>query len=455
MKLMVETLEMGKNLRHPDNSVRLHHSAARVLSDLAHVKFVHHHGERGARLSAGQSVYGCVANQRSKAFNIVNIILAGRPRKSLEKLESVSIDGIFSYSPWQQYVAKEMERWKSITMKGALFITGNLAFLAIPSVIDSSDNGGSASQTTGTVNSSSLGIGSPMTTLSIVPSTHGSLTQTWSGAQVLSAVSCIMFMTSILNSFILSELYSSKHGSEFRSAIKFHSAQSKISGVFKGLEAMAILQSFPLAWLLWGGIFSVMSFIAWSTEPKHTVIALLAAIGVALIAFTGLLWLRVIYPEFVGTEISDWLRTHNPAPSLSLSHYLRPSPSPSPSPSSSPSPSPSSSPSTFPSPPAMSLPTVNMPQRPRPTAWFPWSRSRRRITSANEVAVDEGAQMEGRLGLSLSTVHMRQRPRPTVRFPWSRPKTQITTANEVAVDEGVQTSRLGVGQSGYPLGHDW
>ncbi|THH19342.1 hypothetical protein EW146_g1813 [Bondarzewia mesenterica] len=274
LKLMLETLLAWNGLGKVDDALIFH--VARLLSYYAHAEFVHHHGETGARLQPGQSIYGHGEVERmSLAFRIVSILNFWSPTYCLRKLSSVTMDDIIIMVTWQSFIEEELKQWADVTIQYST--SGRQPGLPCnPLGCQRSQWGGGSS------------------------SGEGSVSTEWTAAQILSALSTFFLISSITNTFLLRGLYSSDMRSNIGQLARFFKSHRRSSGIFfEDLELMAVLHSIPFACLAWGAIFSALSFTSWSFESYGSATRALFVAALLLVVGCALLWIFTRNPNYI------------------------------------------------------------------------------------------------------------------------------------------------------------
>ncbi|THU78945.1 hypothetical protein K435DRAFT_699012, partial [Dendrothele bispora CBS 962.96] len=100
-------------------------------------RYLNYYGQRGARLRP-HSVHGDGKRpERSLRFRILSTLLFYSPDAYLLDFEKFWIDEIVTHSLWLEFVKRRMSDWTEIVAFGAILLSTNVGFLAIPRV----DNG--------------------------------------------------------------------------------------------------------------------------------------------------------------------------------------------------------------------------------------------------------------------------------------------------------------------------
>ncbi|KAI0317361.1 hypothetical protein OF83DRAFT_147625 [Amylostereum chailletii] len=240
---------------------------ARLQSHIEHVKFIHFHGHPGARLNAGQTVHGSSNPRSTILFRALDIFLWGKPAKCLVDLEKHTADNVIILASWQSFMEHERERWKAIGQYCSFLGASNLAFLAIPSVISQLANSGAT-----------------LFNLNLETRQHLPPHQIeWTWAQTLSFLSLVTLFISAMANFLALEHYSGMRAADVAPVVKFIRVQRSKQGPLNGIEALALWHSFPLAFLIWGGLLSFTSLANWSVSSGIVGIAIIWSFSGALI----------------------------------------------------------------------------------------------------------------------------------------------------------------------------
>ncbi|KAI0317254.1 hypothetical protein OF83DRAFT_166491 [Amylostereum chailletii] len=203
---------------------------AQALSMREHTRFLHYHGEPGARLTFGQSVYGPPFRKRHTiVFWTLSVFLWGKPLQSLHQLERAFVDEVLTLPYWSNFISTEVTRWTNIATQCMILGAANIAFLAIPTVIPSEDT---------------------------------DRLDHWTWAQLLSFWSSATLLIAITTTVIGRNYYSSLDGSDSDAApvIDFlHSQKIRRGLLMKEFESLAVWHSLPLGCLLWGTLRNTLS----------------------------------------------------------------------------------------------------------------------------------------------------------------------------------------------------
>ncbi|KAL6300413.1 hypothetical protein BKA93DRAFT_829121 [Sparassis latifolia] len=113
------------------------HTAAvvgRLMYMFAHHRFLHFHGQYGARLCRDQSIYGESTPARTLLIRIMSPIFFNAPDVHLRGLESLWIDGLINQLPWSNFIQRLKVDWQEFVLYATVMLNANVAFLTIPDV---------------------------------------------------------------------------------------------------------------------------------------------------------------------------------------------------------------------------------------------------------------------------------------------------------------------------------
>ncbi|KZT25704.1 hypothetical protein NEOLEDRAFT_1133218 [Neolentinus lepideus HHB14362 ss-1] len=107
---------------------------SRLMIVLTNQKFIHYHGQKGARLAANQSIYGTPAHKKSWHFRLLAPLLFYAPDMHLEGLEKIWVDQVCHYVLWQKSIDRLQLEWENLSLTTTVMLTVDVSFLAIQSV---------------------------------------------------------------------------------------------------------------------------------------------------------------------------------------------------------------------------------------------------------------------------------------------------------------------------------
>ncbi|KAG0702661.1 hypothetical protein DFH29DRAFT_920601 [Suillus ampliporus] len=109
---------------------------ARFMSEFIKAKFFNFCGQPGARLDSDQTIYFKDHDHQSLLFIISSLLLFGAPRTHQEDLKMIWVDRIINRVLWKQFIGKLNDEWTGLALSATVILNANVAFLAIPSVLD-------------------------------------------------------------------------------------------------------------------------------------------------------------------------------------------------------------------------------------------------------------------------------------------------------------------------------
>ncbi|KAG7448691.1 uncharacterized protein BT62DRAFT_929785 [Guyanagaster necrorhizus] len=223
-------------------------SIGRFMYIFVQQRFYNFHGQPGARLEREKSVYGRKP-KRTALITLLSPLLFFAPDIHLASLEKIWGDGLVSKVSWGIFIEKLNAEWQEFILYSTVLLNANVAFLAIQSVDDSSDNPGR------------------------------------SPAQLSSYLSTIASIGSIILGLLLIRKHRSKARDSSEEAWLFLRSQKHNK---TGLETLAILYGLPYALLMWAMVsflaaFSLMCFTASNSTVRMLVGSAWLAIGVLIL----------------------------------------------------------------------------------------------------------------------------------------------------------------------------
>ncbi|EKM58097.1 uncharacterized protein PHACADRAFT_182485 [Phanerochaete carnosa HHB-10118-sp] len=231
-------------------------AAARLLYSIYKERFLHFHGEAGARLDRKDSAYKAdIRGPRSIIFNFILPLLFYMPSMYLEKLEGISVDSSFYNLYWSQFVEALKRDWEGSIIPATVLLSANVGFLAINSIDTTSPNK--------------------------------------SAAQISSYISSIFS----LGIFIVAQILSRRHllfvnrQPQPRDMLQFTIAgESRLIG----LEGVAVAFSLPTALFLWSAVAFIVAlmFIFFENGSFATKVVMGVVIG-----FMGIVVILLLYME--------------------------------------------------------------------------------------------------------------------------------------------------------------
>lgn len=238
LRTMLNIAKNAKNMGDNEHTVCV---TSRLLAIFAHARFIHYHGEYGARLNRDQSVHGSKGHPRSWLIVCLAPVFFNAPMIHLQSLEKIWVDQTMSHLPWEQFIEKLKNDWQEFILYATVLLNANVAFLAIPSV-DPENNAAN-------------------------PPFHPAR----SPAQVASYISIVTSVGSIIVGLLLVRQYRVRPKETVEEAANFLSSRTHPT---RGVETLAILYSLPYALLFWGMLtflcaFSIENFITSDHVPIY------------------------------------------------------------------------------------------------------------------------------------------------------------------------------------------
>lgn len=128
LNLVKDAQELGKNDHHAVSTI------GRLMNIFMHYKFLHYHGQHGARLCRDQSVHGEDRRSRTLLIMCLSPIFFNAPDVHLRGLQTVCVDDLINQLPWRDFVAKLRTDWREFVLYATVMLNANIAFLTIPDV---------------------------------------------------------------------------------------------------------------------------------------------------------------------------------------------------------------------------------------------------------------------------------------------------------------------------------
>ncbi|PBK92994.1 hypothetical protein ARMGADRAFT_144216 [Armillaria gallica] len=209
--------------------------AASYMMALLRDQILNYHGQRDARTSRDESIYGYDHNngKRTVPFRTMNLLLFYAPIKHYTSLHKVWVDRLISKGPWQRLIEQITDKWQQHVGLATILLAVNMAFLAIPSV----DEMGPGQQ-------------------------HRFVTQ----------ILCYLSVASSMATIIIGLILMSHHN-----ALKHVDVAVVMDFLHRhwqeyiGFERLSIMYSTPYALLMWGMVFFLASFFSMCLESANPV----------------------------------------------------------------------------------------------------------------------------------------------------------------------------------------
>lgn len=111
----------------------------RLMSFFVFTRYINFYGQRGARLTNDQTIYG-VQPHRTYLIKSLSILFFYAPELHLRGLEAVYTDFVLCQHRWAQFITRLQNDWTEFILYGTVLLNANVAFLAVPSVDPGSRN---------------------------------------------------------------------------------------------------------------------------------------------------------------------------------------------------------------------------------------------------------------------------------------------------------------------------
>jgi len=219
-----------------------------LMYNLIDNQFLNFHGQPGARLNLHQSVYGENGKPRSRLMCLVSPLLFSAPDVYLQALDRIWVDYIAKFNLWVEFMRKLNTEWQEFIIIDTVLLNANVAFLAIQSV----DN---------TTNNRSM-------------------------AQIASYLSIVTSLGSIITALVLVRQHRTKN---------IRDAHQVVAHFNAGTERLAIVYSLPYVLLMWSVIAFLVAFLCMCftfSDPitYGTVGSLVCVIGVLILYCIAISW---------------------------------------------------------------------------------------------------------------------------------------------------------------------
>ncbi|KZV76516.1 hypothetical protein PENSPDRAFT_422289 [Peniophora sp. CONT] len=242
-------------------------AVARIQMVRAEQRFINAHGQPFARLDNTDSIYPEADGRKiTWFFRGVNLLLLHAPSSFLRDLHSVSVDDIILEYAWRSYFKRLLDDWDRLVLQGAVVLTANVSFLAIPDVIHF------PGQPSGTGGNSAV---QPW----IRPE------YTWSAS--LSYISTLLSLGSVMSGLLLARHNRPQieHTTDANDASKY---LTRRNSYFFGLEPIAVVYSLPYALMIWGTCFFLAAILSFTFDSTDAATRGIVAAGAVVV--TGLLF---------------------------------------------------------------------------------------------------------------------------------------------------------------------
>ncbi|KAH9172698.1 hypothetical protein EDB89DRAFT_2069372 [Lactarius sanguifluus] len=138
---MQKMLALVTNVKESDAGLVYHTAGVtRLLSFLAHWRFLYFHGQNSVRLERHKTVYAHPDREKTLLITLLSPALFFAPEGYLRLLEIVRVDGVIIESIWQRFVSRLLKEWEQLIISSTVMLSVNVGFLAVPGVVVSNLN---------------------------------------------------------------------------------------------------------------------------------------------------------------------------------------------------------------------------------------------------------------------------------------------------------------------------
>ncbi|EMD36408.1 hypothetical protein CERSUDRAFT_115416 [Gelatoporia subvermispora B] len=238
---------------------------ARFMAYFAKGRFYNFYGHPWARLDSDQAIFETRSGPRPFVMRLLSWFLFSAPDIHANEFKHVWVDGIVHKVTWKQFMSKLTDEWQELTLFATVLLNANVAFLAVPGVINS-------------------GSSSPSDNSTQTPT--GSSSSPQSPAQIASYLSIIMSIGSILLGLLLVRQNRTKRREDVEVAVAF---LSRVTRSVLGVESLAYIYSLPYALLMWSMVCFVLA-VAFLVFQGTTVVTRALSGFVSLIVAVLVSW---------------------------------------------------------------------------------------------------------------------------------------------------------------------
>ncbi|KAK0239663.1 hypothetical protein EDD85DRAFT_822805 [Armillaria nabsnona] len=209
--------------------------ASEVAGKPVRDQILNYHGQRDARTYRDESVYGYdhINDMRTVPFRTMNFLLFYAPIKHYTSLHKVWVDRVISRGPWRHLMEQITDKWQQHVGMATILLAVNMAFLAIPSVDD-----------------------------------KGASQQNRSVTQILCYLSVSSNMATIIIGLLLMNHHNTLKHVDVAVVTDFLQRHWQ---EYTGFERLSIMYSTPYAFLIWGLVSFLASFLSMCLESANPV----------------------------------------------------------------------------------------------------------------------------------------------------------------------------------------
>ncbi|KAF8140848.1 hypothetical protein K438DRAFT_698068 [Mycena galopus ATCC 62051] len=219
------------------------------------------HGQPGALLNLGQSVYATV-QKRTMSMKILSPLCFSAPDSHLFGLRTIHTDRLIPQREWPEFVRGLTSQWQEFTLYATVILNANVAFLAIQSV----DNNGVYKR---------------------------------SPAQISSYLSTLLSIGSIICGLLLVNIHRNRDRDTPAEASFFIHFFSML-----GYEMLAVMYSLPSALFMWSMVSFLVAFLFLCFQGSSPITRALVA-AVSTVVAILFLWCLAVHSR---ESLRGWLR---------------------------------------------------------------------------------------------------------------------------------------------------
>ncbi|EMD36122.1 hypothetical protein CERSUDRAFT_85238 [Gelatoporia subvermispora B] len=249
MLKLIDAVQLNSGKSDTDSAFML----ARFMKYFVDAKFFNFHGQADARLKSHQAIFRTEAPRRSRAMRLLSWLLFRAPETHAREFQKVWVDCVINDATWKKFMKKLVSEWQELTIYATVLLNANVAFLAVPGVIN---NAGMTMASTGS----------------------SGYAQT--AAQIASYVSIVLSIGAIILGLLLVRQNRTQEHEDVDSAVSF---LSRVTHLMFGLESLAYIFGLPYALLMWSVVYFVLAVACLVFQQTTTVTRILVGIAFGII----------------------------------------------------------------------------------------------------------------------------------------------------------------------------
>ncbi|OCH90748.1 hypothetical protein OBBRIDRAFT_887446 [Obba rivulosa] len=226
---------------------------ARFMKYFVDTKFFNFHGQADARLRSHQAIFRAEELRRPFAMQLLSWLLFRAPETHAREFQKVWVDYVINDVTWKQFMKKLVSEWQELTIYATVLLNANVAFLAVPGVINSAG-------------------------MTMSPNNSQGYVQT--AAQIASYVSIVLSIGAIILGLLLVRQNRTKERENIDSAISF---LSRVTHLIFGLDSLSYIFGLPYALLMWSVVYFVLAVACLVFQQTTTVTRVLVGISFVII----------------------------------------------------------------------------------------------------------------------------------------------------------------------------